>query len=94
MITLYCEPQSRACREIRKELDSTVLVQRVIVPAEKAAEVLPRGTALPAIVEDGQVYSGREAVARHVREIERLAAMWRKYEAEPAACASDDDSSG
>ena len=90
MIEFYRPADCGECEEIEAALQDMVVAHRVIVvdPAQQPAR-LPADTPLPALVDNGQVFSGRAALAEHLRALEKIVADWRRFQSD--ACYLDDE---
>ena len=83
MIELYRPIECQECTDIETALKEMVLAHRIItVEAGQKLEALPASTSLPAIKDEGQIYTGQEQIKAHLKELERIAAEWRKYQAD------------
>lgn len=83
MIELYRPVDCKQCADIEAALKEMVLAHRVIiVEGEQPPEALPISTPLPAIKDEGQIITGQTAIQAHLKELERIAFEWRKYQAD------------
>ena len=81
-IKLYRPAHSPAADDLEAALRELVVAYKVIV-------VNAANTPLPAIHDEGQVIIGPAALARYLRELEKIVADWRKYQGD--ACYIGDD---
>ena len=90
MIEFYRPADCDNCETIEAALQEMVVAHKVIVVEPgQSPEGLPAGTPLPALVDNGRVFSGRAALAEHLRELEKIVADWRRFQSD--ACYIDDE---
>lgn len=83
MIELYRPIDCPACAEIEAALEELVLARKIItVEPNQQPNGLPVGTALPAIKDEGQIISDPAAIKEYLKELERIAHEWRKYQSD------------
>ena len=91
MIELYQTEESPAGDRIAEALRELVLAHKVItVTPGTAPEGLPAGITLPALRDQGQLITGAEAIQAHLRQLERIAQEWRKYQADACYVENND----
>ncbi len=89
-MTLYCRPGSVECRDFREALEDLVIAHDMVwLEDPHEAPGLPPQAELPAMVDEGKVYSGSREVRSHLEDLEKFAADWRKYQCD--ACYYDDE---
>ena len=90
MIEFYRPTDCDNCETIEAALRELVIAHTVIVVEPgQWPETLPADTPLPALVDNGQVFSGRTVLAEHMKDLEKIVADWRRFQSD--ACYSDDD---
>jgi hypothetical protein len=90
MIEFYRTVDCDNCETIEAALQEMVIAHKVIVVEPgQWPKTLPVGTPLPALVDNGQVVSGRTDLAAHLRELEKVVADWRRFQSD--ACYLDDE---
>lgn len=83
MIEFYRPVDCQECADIEAALKEMVLAHRIItVPDGQQPDALPAATPLPAIKDEGQIFTGQTAINAHLRELERIAFEWRKYQSD------------
>jgi len=83
MIELYRPLDCPACVEIEEALAEMVLARKIItVEPGQQPEGLPDDTLLPAIKDEGQIISDPMAIKEYLKELERIAHEWRKYQSD------------
>lgn len=92
MITLYRQPESPLADAVQEALREIVIQYQVVHVATSGA--VPRrgeGTVqdLPALVDDGTVVTGAEALERHLDTLRQLMADWDRFQSD--ACHIDED---
>lgn len=92
MITLYRHPDSARGAAIQEALEEIVIRHEVVTVASAAD--LPEGNALtiqdlPALIDDGVVYTGEAALDRHVEALRRLMEDWNRFQSD--TCEIDDE---
>ena len=92
MIELYRTADSAAGTRIEEALRELVLAHKVItITPDTLPEGLPAGTPLPALRDEGQLYTGDRAITAHLRQLELIAHEWRKYQADACYTNSEND---
>jgi len=83
MIELYRPAQSEAGADVEQALKELVLAHRVIFvePGQNPAG-LPPDTPLPALKDEGEIYSGADSLKRHLRTLETIVDEWRKFQSD------------
>lgn len=90
MIELYRSAHSEAGANAEHVLKELVLAHRVVVVEPgQSPEGLPPDTPLPALKDEGQIYSGEDALKQHLRALEIIVDEWRKYQSD--SCYIDSD---
>jgi hypothetical protein len=90
MIEFYRPAECDYCEAIEAALKEMVIAHKVIVVEPgKQPKGLPAGTPLPALVDSGQVVTGRAALAEHLQKLEQVVADWRRFQSD--ACYIDDE---
>ncbi|MCB9098391.1 MAG: hypothetical protein H6632_02540 [Anaerolineales bacterium] len=83
MIELYRPVHCRECADIEAALKEMVLAHRIIMVADgQQPDALPAATPLPAIKDEGQIFTGCTEIKAHLKELERIAFEWRKYQSD------------
>jgi hypothetical protein len=83
MIELYRPHECPACVDIEAALKEMVVAHKVVtVAADQKAEGLPPGTPLPALKDNGQIITGRAAIAAHLKELETFVAAWQRFQSD------------
>ena len=85
MIKFYRPVDCAACAEIEAALQEMVIAHQVIVVEPDEQLNFP----VPALKDNGQIFSGQQAIAAHLRELEKTVADWRRFQSD--ACYIDDD---
>ena len=90
MITLYHRPNDAHADSIQETLDDLVVAyDTVVVPQDQSPPSdVP---SLPALRDDGTVITGKNALSRHLSELETLLSDWRRFQSD--ACYVNDDGS-
>ena len=90
MIEFFRPADCDNCETIEEALKELVIAHKVTVaePGQQP-ERLPVGTPLPALIDNGQVFSGQAALAAHLKELEKIVADWRRFQSD--ACYLDDE---
>ena len=90
MIKLYRPADCPACADIEAALKELVVAHQVIVveAGQAVADLSPEVT-LPAIRENGRTVSGPGAISTYLKELEKFAADWRRFQSD--SCYLDDD---
>ena len=92
MIELYRSADCQECADIEAALKDMVLAHRIIIVAEgQQPDALPAATSLPAIKDEGQIFTGRTEINAHLKELEQLAFEWRKYQSDSCYTNEDND---
>ena len=90
MIEFYKPTDCDNCETIEEALKEMVIAHKIIlVEPGQQPERLPMGTPLPALIDNGQVFSGRAALAEHLQELKKVVADWRRFQSD--ACYIDDE---
>ena len=90
MIEFYRPADCRECEALEEALKEMVIAHKVIVVEPgQPPKGLPAGTLLPVLVDNGQVVTGRTALAEHLQKLEKVVADWRRFQSD--ACYLDDD---
>lgn len=92
MITLYRQPESSLGDEVQEALEE-IVIQHDVVLVESEAELPSLDSVtwqdLPALVDDGAVYTGAAALERHVEELRALMGGWNRFQSD--TCEIDDE---
>lgn len=91
MIELYRPLDCPTCRDIEDALKEMVLAHKVIiVEPGRQPDALAPDTPLPTLKDNGQTITGQAAIEAYLRELEKIAEEWRKYQGD--SCYVDGDS--
>ena len=92
MIELYRPVECQECTDIETALKEMVLAHRIItVEAGQQPESLPASTSLPAIKDEGQIFTGQKQIKAYLKELEHIAAEWRKYQSDSCYVNEEND---
>lgn len=81
MIEFYRPADCSDCAEIEAALEEMVIAHKTVtVESAHHAEPLPPGTPLPALKDSGQIITGHNAIAAHVKELQKFVKEWRKFQ--------------
>ena len=91
MIRLYRTAEChKGADDIEEALQEMVIAHEVIlIDAAQVPDSLPPETQLPVLVDGSRVITGQAEIAKHLEELERFVADWRRFQAD--ACYVDDD---
>jgi hypothetical protein len=90
MIEFYRPADCENCEIIEEALTEMVIAHKVIVVEPgQPPKGLPAGTPLPALVDNGQIFTGSAELAAHLKELEKVVADWPRFQSD--ACYIDDD---
>jgi hypothetical protein len=90
MIILYRNSECPGCESIQKVLQEMHLAHRVVVAGEEEPpEQLPSDVEPPALVDNGEVFQGREAVMQHLEELESFQKLWYEFGSDACYCEED-----
>ena len=83
MIKLYCTPNNSEAAVIEDGLKELVLAHQVItVEPGQLPDSLPADTPLPALLDEGEIITGTEALKAHMQYLKHVAFEWRKYQSD------------
>jgi hypothetical protein len=83
MIKLYCTPNSLEAAVVEEGLKELVLAHQVItVQPGQLPDSLPVDTPLPALLDEGKIITGAEALKAHLQYLKHVAFEWRKYQSD------------
>lgn len=92
MITLYRHPESALGDAVQDTLEE-IVIQHDVMVVESEAELPGIDSVslqdLPVLVDDGMVYTGKEALERHVEELRALMGGWNRFQSD--TCEIDDE---
>lgn len=92
MITLYRQPESLLGDEVQEALEE-IVIRHDVVTVSSLGELPKIDSAtvqeLPALIDDGAVYTGREALERRVEKLRRLMGDWDRFQSD--TCEIDDE---
>jgi hypothetical protein len=90
MIKLYRTPDSSLADEVEAALQDMVIAHEVVAVGGAAADAVPaEATALPALVDDGEVVTGEAALRRRLESLRSLMNDWDRFQSD--ACYIEDD---
>lgn len=83
MIEFYRSARCGSCAEIEEALAEMVVAHRVVVvePGEWAGD-----TPLPALKDNGQTITGRQAIVEHLKQLEQFVEEWRRFQSDACYC--------
>lgn len=90
MITLYRHPDDAWADEIQEALDAMVIAYETVT-VESEATAPDDVSALPALRDDGEVVTGRNALRDRLDALRALMADWDRFQSD--ACYIEDDGS-
>jgi len=90
MITFYRNEHCASCADIQEILDDMVLAhETVVLGPNQPSPLSPEGAPLPALVDEGRVYQGQQAILAHLKELRDFKQEWEKFQSD--ACYCDED---
>ena len=90
MIRLYRPEKCPSCADIEAKLKELVIAYQLItVGSEEQPDGLPADTPLPAITDDGKIFTGQPDISHYLGDLERFVTDWRRFQSD--ACYLDDD---
>lgn len=90
MIELFRTEQSKTADWVEAEFRELVVgYRKILTTPQHAAELFGEQVALPVIRENGRLISGRDNLLDYLRDLEKLATEWRRFQSD--ACYIDED---